>query len=99
MSTKWSWFRRLILIEPQIEREMGSTGFLITYLAAGTFGYGELHFENVAKSLTNYSEMSSVVTLHEWACLLWVPAVLSLALSLYDFVPPSTRQEILMCHR
>jgi len=26
-------------LSAQIEREMGSTGFLITYLAAGIFGY------------------------------------------------------------
>lgn len=31
-----------LFLRPQIEREMGSMGFIITYMAAGIFGYVDL---------------------------------------------------------
>lgn len=44
-------------LSAHIEREMGSTGFLITYLAAGIFGYVHLESHAISETLTLSVEM------------------------------------------
>jgi membrane associated rhomboid family serine protease len=53
----------LTLMLPQIEREMGSAGFFITYFAAGIFGYVLTSFISL-HTLTYGAETCWAVTLH-----------------------------------
>jgi len=71
-------------LSAHIEREMGSTGFLITYLAAGIFGYVHLESHAISETLTLSVEMFSVETSHWSAFRLWVPVEPSSALLRYD---------------
>jgi len=68
------------LIPSQIEREMGSAGFFITYFAAGIFGYVLASFISLP-TLTCDSEMSWAVTFHWSPHRQLAPAVPSLAQS------------------
>jgi len=72
-------------LSAQIEREMGSTGFLITYLAAGVFGYARHECHTSHETLTMLVEMFSVVTSHWSVFRLWVQVEPSSALLQYDF--------------
>jgi len=72
-------------LSAQIEREMGSSGFLITYLAAGIFGYARHECYASHETLTSLVEMFSVVT-SRWSVFHpWVQVEPSLALLQYDF--------------
>lgn len=71
-------------LSAHIEREMGSTGFLITYLAAGIFGYVHLASYAIFETLTLSVEMFLVETSHWSAFRLWVPVEPSSALLRYD---------------
>lgn len=76
-----------VTLSAQIEREMGSGGFILTYFAAGIFGCVPVFefFPCRGPCLTHMVGMYWVATFHWWEYLLWEPVEQSLVLLRYAF--------------